>query len=128
MPADFQAVHVLAQMIGVVDHPAREPQDLALKRGKHLERIGSCRTYFFCRRHWAPRPGQCLSFARFVLLAGDSRTALQAGGSAESIIGFAGLPGSPIDGRRTLSVNQRSSSLEPQPSSPGTAACALQFG
>src|SRR5262245_6989885 len=55
MPADFQAVRVLAQMIGVVDHPAGEPQDLALKRGKHLDRIRSCRNGF-CWRHWTLAP------------------------------------------------------------------------
>src|SRR6476659_627317 len=127
MSADFQTVRVLAQMIGVVDHPAREPQDLALKRRKHLERIRTCRAGFF-RRHWAPCPDQCLSLARLVLLAGASSTVLQAGGRAASIIGFAGLPGAAIVGCSTLSVSQRSSSLELQPSSPATGLCALQFG
>src|SRR5215470_16185113 len=127
MSADFQTIRVLAPMIGVVDHPAREPQDLALERGEHLERIWTCRAWF-CRRHWAPCRDQCLSLARLVLLAGASSTVLQAGGRAESIIGFGGLLGSAIFGCNTLSVNQRSSSLALQPSSPGTGPCALQFG
>ena len=39
MPADLEAVGVLAQMIGVVDHPGREPQHLLLERLQQREPI-----------------------------------------------------------------------------------------
>src|SRR5215470_6943510 len=117
-------------MIGVMDHPAREPQYLALKRGKNLELIGFC-----CRvlehRRFAFCPDQRLSLATLVFLSGASRTVLQAGGKSESMTGlggFAGGSGFAICGRSTLSENQWLSSLALQPSSPGTGGCARQFG
>src|SRR5262245_26056645 len=37
MPSDFEAVRLGTQMIGVVNHPRREPQHLALEGLKRLE-------------------------------------------------------------------------------------------
>src|SRR5665647_1474209 len=49
MAADLQAVGVVAQMIGVVDRPARQPEHLALERGENLQRIGR-RLWHRCAR------------------------------------------------------------------------------
>ena len=37
MAADLQAVGIWPQMVGVVDHPGREPQHLALELAEELE-------------------------------------------------------------------------------------------
>ena len=37
MPAHLQPVAVLAQVVGVMDHPGREPQHLAFQRAQHVE-------------------------------------------------------------------------------------------
>ena len=48
--ADFQAVDVLAQVIGVMDGPAREPQDLLLEFAQNVEFDAlSC---FFVFTYW----------------------------------------------------------------------------
>jgi len=39
MPAYFEAVAVRAQMIRIVDHPGRQPEDFALQRGQAGEFI-----------------------------------------------------------------------------------------
>src|SRR5262249_50019114 len=134
MPANFQTVFILAKMIGVVDHPAREPQNLALERSKDSQRVG--RWVGVCgalgHRHRCNAPNfQRLSFAKLVFLAGASRTVLQAGGRSASIIGFGGFfggAGFSICGRNFLSESQLSSSLSVQPSSPFTGPCARQLG
>ena len=41
MAADFHPVAILAHMIGVMDHPRREPQRLALERGEDGEIVGT---------------------------------------------------------------------------------------
>ncbi len=38
MAADLEAVGIVAQMVGVVDGPARQPEHLALERGQSLQR------------------------------------------------------------------------------------------
>ena len=40
MAADFHTVAILAHMIGVMNHPGREPQRLALERGEDGEIVG----------------------------------------------------------------------------------------
>ena len=35
MAADFYSIGIVAQMIGLVDRPGREPQDLALELGEN---------------------------------------------------------------------------------------------
>ena len=40
MAADLQAVGVLAQMIGVVDRPAREPEHLLFQLAQDLDVVG----------------------------------------------------------------------------------------
>ena len=55
MAADLQAVGALAQMIGVVDGPAREPEHLALQLGEQRRdrcRVRSLVTMVILRPHW----------------------------------------------------------------------------
>lgn len=58
VPADLQAVDALAQVVGVVDRPRGQPQDLALERGEEGQ-AGVVRT-----------PGGCLGHACSVRGAG----------------------------------------------------------
>ncbi len=46
MPADLEPVAARPQMIGVVDHPGREPQHLALQRPQAGESVAGCRSRF----------------------------------------------------------------------------------
>src|SRR5262245_39306641 len=81
------------------------------------------------RHSVTPRDFQRLSFAKLVFLAGASRTVLQTEGKSASIMGFGGFDGlEGVCGCSTLSENQKSRSLAPQPSSPRTGAWAWQFG
>jgi hypothetical protein len=40
MPADLEAVALRTQVVGVVDHPDREPEDLLLESGQVLQAGG----------------------------------------------------------------------------------------
>src|SRR6185295_15617453 len=128
MAADLQPVIVIAQVIGVVNHPARKPEHLALESGKHFHVVAPVlATGALGHRNRSLRDGYLrLSLAMLVFLSGASSTPLQAGGRSASMVCRPGGPG--FLGGMTLSENQKSSSLGPHPSLPVTGSCGLHCG
>ena len=99
MAADLQAVVVLAQMIGVVDGPARQPEHLLFQFAQDREIVGHDRCLY--TKH-EPHGQRTAAFA----LAGASSTFLQAAGRSASVNAFGGFVGSVTFGCSTLSENQ----------------------
>ena len=72
MATDFQAVRVFAQMIGVMDHPARQPEHLAFQRGEDRQIVSGG---WLGHRQWARvhrwimgiRPGRCLPIHTIIM-------------------------------------------------------------
>ena len=50
--ADLQAVGILAQMIGVMDGPAREPEHLALELGEDRQVVRAAQNDAIIARNW----------------------------------------------------------------------------
>ena len=128
MAADLQPVDALAQMVGVVDGPARQPQHLALERAEDVEVVALVRAIGALEhRRKRLRDGYLrFSVAMLVFLSAASSTPLQAGGKSASMVCRPGGPG--FLGGMTLSENQKSSSLGRHPSLPDTGSCALHCG
>src|SRR4029077_985109 len=85
--ADLQAVVVLAKMVGVMDHPARKPEHLALESGKRVQVVALVRAIGALEhRRKRLRDGYLrFSVAMLVFLSAASSTPLQAGGRAATI-------------------------------------------
>src|SRR6185312_704204 len=108
MAADLQAIVVLAQMVGVVDHPACKPEHLALQRSEHVQVVAFVRAIgALGHRRKGLRDGYLrFSLAMLVFLSAASSTPLQAGGRSASTVCRPGGPG--FLGGMTLSENQKS--------------------
>ena len=129
MAADLQAVVVLAQVIGVVDHPARQPEHLLLQRAQAFQVGALARaTVLLDIGNRSLRDGYLrLSLAMLVFLSGASSTPLQAEGRSASIglspggpgfLGWNDLVGEPVSPAPWRYIRRR----------PAPAAAALHCG